>query len=412
MIRGFGALAHRNFRLFFYGQSLALVGTWIQTTAMSWLVYRLSGSAFLLGLTGFAAQIPMLVASPFTGVIADRFDRRRLLAAMQWLLLLHAATLALLAWHDLLEAWHITIAALLMGTAMAAETSARQSYVPALVEDRADLPSALALGAFLQNAGRMIGPTIAGFLIHAASEAGCFLANALSKLGVLGSLSAIDAPRPRRASTARSVRAELLEAFRYQRSLTPVRVLMKHIAVFSFVVTPYSVLLPIYAAEVFGGGAATLGLLMGAAGMGGVCGGAVLAWRNRVGGLVTLNQRATAACGVALLGFAWNTQFWAALALLFVVGAAVIVVVTSTSTVTQMVVDEDKRARVMSFYTMSFLGVMPLGALCAGTAAEAFGVQAVVCTGGAVCVLASIALLRRLPELRDHLRPLYDRLGL
>ena len=144
MIRGFGALAHRNFRLFFYGQSLALVGTWIQTTAMSWLVYRLSGSAFLLGLTGFAAQIPMLVASPFTGVIADRFDRRRLLAAMQWLLLLHAATLALLAWHDLLEAWHITIAALLMGTAMAAETSARQSYVPALVEGTLRQPRLLA----------------------------------------------------------------------------------------------------------------------------------------------------------------------------------------------------------------------------------------------------------------------------
>jgi len=412
MIKGFGAFRHGNFRTFFYGQSVALIGTWVQTTAMSWLVYRLSESAFLLGLTGFASQIPMLLVSPLAGVIADRFDRRGVLMAMQVVLLVHGLTLAVLAWLHLLEAWHVVIAALLMGTAMALETAARQSFVPVLVSERADLPSALAFGAFMQNAGRMIGPTLAGFVIHVASEAGCFLLNSVSKVAVLLSLRRIDAPRNPRSQRTGSVMNELADAYRYLRGIMPLRVLLKHIALFSMVATPYAVLLPIYAAEIFKGGAATLGLLLGAAGMGGVCGGLVLAYRNNVLGLVQLNQRASLACGFALLGFAYCRILWLSMALLFVVGAATIVIVTSTSTVTQMIVDEEKRARVMAFLTMSFLGVTPVGALLAGALAHAVGVEPVIAAGGACCALAALGLARRMPEFREHLRPIYIRLGL
>lgn len=412
MIKGFGALRHRNFRTFFYGQSLALIGTWIQATALSWLVYRLSGSAFLLGLTGFAAQIPMLVVSPFAGVLADRFDRRSVLIAMQIALLVHGATLAVLAWYELLAAWHVPLAAFLMGTAMALETSARQSFVPALITDRADLPSALAFGAFMQNSGRMIGPTIAGFIIHIANEAGCFLVSALSKLAVLTSLAHVDVAKNVRSDRRRSIVSHLAEAYRYQRGIMPLRVLFKHIALVSMVATPYQVLLPIYAAEVFDGGAATLGLLLGAAGMGGVSGGLALAWRNNVVGMVQLNQRATLVCGLALVAFAWCNLLWLSMALLFVVGACVITIVTSTTTVTQMIVDEDKRARVMAFFTMSFLGVTPIGALFGGAIADHSGVEPVIAAGGAICVLAALLLGRRMPEFREHLRPIYIRLGL
>jgi MFS family permease len=412
MIKGFGALGHAPFRIFFYGQSLALIGTWVQSTAMSWLVYRLSESAFLLGLTGFAAQIPMLLVSPFAGVLSDRYDRKRVLIVMQCALLAHGVLLAVLAALHLLEAWHIVIAAFLMGTAMALETSARQSFVPSLIADRADLPSALAFGSFMQNSGRMIGPTIAGAIIHVASEAGCFLVNALSKVAVLISLARLDPPRRGQRSLGGSVLAELAEAYRYQRSIMPLRVLFKHIATISLLATPYAVLLPVYAAEIFGGGAGTLGLLLGAAGVGGVCGGLALAWRNNVIGMVQLNLYATLACGLALLGFSYCRVLWLSMLLLAVVGAAIIVIVTATTTVTQVIVDEDKRARVMAFFTMSFLGVTPIGALAAGAIAQETGVEPVIAAGGAACVLAALVLRRRMPEFREHLRPIYVRLGL
>lgn len=412
MINGFGALRHRNFRIFFYGQTLALIGTWIQATAMSWLVYRLSGSALLLGVTGFASQIPMLLVSPFAGVVSDRFDRRSVLIVMQVALMVHGLVMAVLAWYEWLAAWHVAVAAFLMGTAMALETSARQSFVPVLVEDRADLPSALAFGAFMQNAGRMIGPTLAGFIIHLTSEAGCFLASGVSKIAVLLSLARIDAPANRPTVRRGSVAAELAEAYRYQRSIMPLRVLLKHVAIVSLLATPYLVLLPIFAAEVFDGGPATLGLLLGAAGTGGVIGGLVLAWRNNVIGMVQLNQRATLACGFALVVFAYSHFLWLSMAMLFIVGACIITIVTSTSTVTQMIVDEDKRARVMSFFTMCFLGMTPIGALVAGAIAHETGVEAVIAAGGAGVVLAAVGLGRRMPEFREHLRPIYQRLGL
>jgi MFS family permease len=412
MIKGFGALRHRNFRTFFYGQSLALIGTWIQATAMSWLVYRLSGSAFLLGVTGFASQIPMLLVSPFAGVLSDRFDRRSVLVVMQVALMVHGLALAAFAWLELLEAWHVPVAAFLMGTAMALETSARQSFVPVLVDDRADLPSALAFGAFMQNSGRMIGPTLAGFIIHVASEAGCFLASGLSKIAVLVSLRRIDAPRNTPSARRRSIAGELLEAYRYQRSIMPLRVLLKHVAIVGSLATPYMVLLPIFAAEVFGGGPATLGLLLGSAGTGGVLGGLFLAWRNNVLGMVQLNQRATLACGFALVVFAYSQLLWLSMAMLFIVGGCIITIVTSTTTITQMIVDEDKRARVMAFFTMCFLGMTPIGALVAGAIAQKTGVEPVIAAGGACVVLAALGLGRRLPEFREHLRPIYQRLGL
>lgn len=412
MIHSLRALRHRDYRLFFAGQSLSVVGTWIQQIAMSWLVYRLTGSAWLLGLTGFAGQFAILLLAPFGGLWADRFDRRKLLLATQAAAMVPAFALAALADSGAIEAWHVIAAAAFLGVVLAIDAPIRQSFTPEMVPAREDLASAIALNGAIQNGGRMIGPAIAGILIAVSSEAFCFLLNGVFKLAILASLARMrPAPRPKAPATGR-LWTGLREGAAYAWNLVPVRLLLPVVALTSFMATPYQTLMPIFAAEVFAGGADTLGFLVGAAGLGGIVAMAFLAARKDVRGLTRWTAAAAFGAGAALLAFAYSGVLALSLVLIAAVGFGVIITAMSVSTIIQTIAQDAMRGRVMSFYTMAFLGMHPLGSLAAGAVASAIGAAHTLAIGGLACMAGALWLWRKLPVVRAHIRPIYAQLGI
>jgi len=411
VIRTFRAFRHPNYRLFFYGQSVSVLGTWIQQVAMSWLVYRMTGSPFLLGLTAFASQFPILLFAPLGGIWADRFDRRKLLLATQMLASAQGLALAALAYTGLIAVWHIIVMAAVLGVIMALDTPIRQSFVPEMVPSKQDMPSAIATNGFIQNAGRMLGPSIAGVLIAVSSEAFCFLVNGLSKIAVVAAIAMMQISAPQRKEAGAAIWRGLREGFTYARELMPIRLLLPIVALISFMATPYQPLMPIFAAEVFGGGAGMLGFLIGAAGLGGVTGLIYLASRKDVRGLSRVIVAGAAMAGVSLMIFAESKLLWLSLGAITVTGFGIILVGMGVSMILQTIVADEKRGRVMSFFTIAFLGMHPLGSLLAGTLAHAIGAAHTLFIGGACCVLGAIALWRQLPKLRANIREIYLRMG-
>lgn len=412
MIHALRAFRYRNFRLYFCGQSLSLLGTWIQQVAMSWLVYRMTGSAFLLGVTAFASQAPILIFAPLGGLWADRFDRRKLLIATQLLALLQAMVLALLTYSGLIQVWHLLVMAVLLGIVMATDTPVRQSFVTELVPAKQDLPGAIAMNGFVQNAGRMIGPSIAGLLIAVSSEAFCFFANGVSKIAVvvIVAMMQIDV-RATKAASAPILRG-LKEGVVYAASLVPARLLLPIVALVSFMATPYQALMPIFAAEVFQGDARMLGFLIGAAGLGGSSGLIYLAARKDVRGLAHHIVIGAALAGVSLMVFGASKLLWLSLVAIMLTGFGIILVGMGVSMILQTIVADEKRGRVMSFFTVAFLGVSPLGSLAAGALAHAIGAGPTLFIGGAFCVAGAIVLWRQLPRLRARIREIYLEIGL
>lgn len=412
MIHSLRAFRHRNYRLFFCGQSLAVLGNWIQYLAMSWLVYRLSGSAWLLGVTGFAGQIAILVLAPFGGLWADRVDRRKLLLWTQVAAMAPGFMLAALAYTQLIEIWHVVVMAGLFGIIMAIDVPVRQSFTPEMVPAREDLPSAIAFNALMQNGGRMLGPTIAGLLIASSSEAVCFLVNGLSKIAAVATLlmmTVTPAARPRPSS---SIWSSLREGVAYTWNSVPLRLLLPVVAMVSFMASPYQTLMPIFAAEVFAGGADTLGFLIGAAGLGGIAGMLLLASRKDVRGLMNWIAGSALAAGAALVVFANSTSLALSLAVIGIVGLAALTVAMGVSTIVQTIVEDRMRGRVMGLFVVAFLGMFPLGSLAAGAAASWIGAAHTLAAGGVACVLTGFWLWRRLPELRSQIRPIYVKLGI
>ena len=406
------AFRHRNYRLFFFGQSLSVIGSWTQQIAMSWLVYRLTGSAWLLGVTGFAGQIAILLFAPFGGIWADRFDRRKLLIATQVLAMLQAVVLAVLAYAGLVAAWHVIVMAAVLGIVMAFDTPIRQSFTFEMVPSRQDLPSAIAFNAAMQNGGRMIGPAIAGLLLTVASEAFCFLANGAAKFAVIASLFMMTvAPRAQPRATTR-LWASFREGAAYAWNLVPIRFLLPMVALVSFMVTPYQTLMPVFAAEIFAGGADTLGLLMSAAGLGGIIGMVYLASRRDVRGLARWIALAAGLAGFSAIAFAYSKILPLSLFIIGITGFGIIVAANSVSQILQTIVEDDKRGRVMAFFVMAFLGMQPLGSLAAGALASWIGAPHTLALGGAVTVAGACLLWRKLPLLRQHMRPIYMRLGM
>ena len=406
------AFQYPNFRLFFYGQSLSLVGTWIQQIAMAWLVYRLTGSAFLLGLAAFAGQFPIFLLAPLGGVWADRFDRRKLLVVTQALAMAQALALALLTHTGLIQVWHIIVMAAALGVIMAVDTPLRQTFVPQLVQSKEDLPAAIAFNGFMQNTGRMIGPTIAGMLLVYFSEAFCFLVNGISKIAVIAAILqmtlAPSAPTPGGSSVLRG----LIEGLRYAWDVVPIRLLLPMMALVSFMATPYQTLLPIFAKEIFGGGASTLGFLMGAAGFGSLMSPIYMASRREVRGLTRLVLGGMLLTGATLLVFAYSPVLWLSMLMIAFTGLGIILAAQAINTIFQTIVDDAMRGRIMSLFTVSFLGVAPLGSLAAGALANAIGAQHTLATGAAFCILGAAMLWRLLPRLRANIRPIYVRLGI
>ena len=406
------ALRSRNYRLFFGGQSISLIGTWITRVATSWLVFRLTGSLFLLGAVGFAGQIPMLVLAPFTGVLVDRWSRHRLLVVTQVLSMLQSLALALLVFsHHITVAW-ILVLQVAQGVINTFDTPGRQAFVVEMVEDRADLPNAIALNSSMVNASRIIGPSIGGVVIAAVGEGWCFMADAVSYLAVIASLLAMTV-RPRdRQPREKTALQEFIDGYRYVSRFLPVRSALTLLALISLLGMPYTVLMPAIATRQLHGGANTLGFLMTASGVGALAGALYLAARRTVLGLGRAMYVAAMVFGVGLVLFSLSHVLWLSLLILPIVGAGMMITMASTNTIVQTVVEEHLRGRVMAFYTMAFLGTAPIGSLLAGVVAEHIGSENTILLGGVGCVIAGVWFALRLPRLRDIVRPIYVERGI
>lgn len=406
------ALRHRNYRLFFSGQSLSLIGTWLTRIATSWLIYRLTGSALLLGVLGFAGQIPTFLLSPLAGVLVDRWERHRVLVITQVMAMLQSGALAALALAGVIQVWHVVALSVVQGVINAFDMPARQALVVEMVEVRADLPNAIALNSSMVNAARLIGPSAAGVLIAGVGEGYCFLIDAVSYLFVIASLLMMRIPHRNVARRSSRVLADFEEGFAYVAGFTPIRSVLILLAVVSLLGTPYTVLLPVIAKEVLGGGASTLGILTAASGLGALCGALYLASRRSVLGLGRVIVASTAAFGLGLVAFSRVGTLWLALPLMFVTGGGMMLQMAASNTILQTIVDEDKRGRMMSLFNMAFFGTVPFGSLLAGVLAARIGAENTIALGGALCALASVVFLRGLPDLRRLVRPIYVRMGI
>jgi len=410
--RTFRALGHRNFRVFFVGQGVSMIGTWLQQVAMGWLVYRLTGSAWLLGVVAFCSNAGILVFGTFAGVIADRVNRRRAIFTTQALMALQAIVLTALTAFGVVQPWHLVALALWLGTVTAFDITIRQSLYVHLVDDRADLPNAIALNSLLVNTARVVGPALAGVLLAVTTEAVCFGINALSFVAVFVALARIRFPVEHARRAQRGLRHSWVEGFDFISGFAPARALLLVVAALAWTIMPYASLMPVYAKDVFAGGPQTLGFLLSAAGAGALAGTIYLASRTTVVGLDRLIAYAAAACGLALAAFAYLRILPFALPLMFVVGGALILAAASSNTILQTIVDDALRGRVAGFYTLAFLGVAPFGNLAAGALAARFGVEATFALNGAIAVLVALWFRHRLPALALAMRPVYVKLGL
>jgi MFS family permease len=387
------ALASRNYRLYFAGQLISLAGTWMQQIAMIWLAWRLSNSAQVLGLVGFASQIPILFLGPFAGVITDRFDRKRILIITQSVALLQALALAALTWFGLATPGWLIALALVLGCINALDLPARQAFSVQLVDDRADLPNAVALNSMLMNAARFVGPALAGLAVAAIGEAWCFAINAASYLAVIVALLAID------STSTTAMHASALAAFRdglrYVRDHADIRARLLVVAAIAFLITPYAVLMPLFASEIFHGDSRTYGFLIGCAGAGSLLAGLYLAGRKGTRGLSKRTLNAVLVTGIALSLFALNDRLPFAFGIVIVLGFAVILVIAGSNTLIQVSVEDAYRGRVMGIFSTAFLGIAPLGSFAVGHLAHAFGVQPVLLGCGVATVVVGLVARRR-----------------
>ena len=404
------ALRYPNYRLFFFGQIVSLAGTWMSNTAASWLVYRLTGSAFLLGMVGFATQLPSFLLAPLAGTAVDRYNRRRLLMLTQFLSMLQSFALAFMTFSG-----HITIHWLLalsafQGILNAFDMPCRQAFVVELVEDKKDLSNAIALNSSIFNLARLLGPAIGGLLIAAAGEGWCFFTDGFSYLAVIFALMAmrIKTGTPRPAGNALN---QFKEGLKYAAGSKPIRSLISLISLVSLVGVPYAVLMPVFAARL-GGGPHTLGLLMAASGLGALIGALSLAARKSVLGLSRLIPAATVIFGLGLIAFSFSHRLWLSFILLVITGCGFMLQMASSNTILQTIVDDDKRGRVMSLFIMAFMGSAPFGSLLAGGLSETLGAQATLRIGGFCCLAGAFWFHSQLPGIRKVIRPIYVRLGI
>lgn len=408
----FRALKHRNYRIFVSGQSISLVGTWIQQIALSWLVYRMTDSPLLLGMVGFSSQIATFILAPLAGVIADRHHRHRLLVLTQGAAMLQAFVLAGLVLTNHLQVWHIIGLSIILGSINAFDIPIRQAFTSELVNKPEDLSNALALNSSIVNAARLIGPSIGGLLIAVFGEGLCFLINAFSYIGVMTSLFLIRVPRRELKNGNKHLWQELKEGFQYTFGFMPMRILLLLLSLVSFVAGGVQVLMPVFARDVFLGGSKMLGLLMGCTGLGAMIGALYLASRKSIVGLGGVIMTACFLFGFGMLGFIFSPWLWLSLVMLVVCGFGTIVEMAASNTVLQSMVEEDKRGRVMSFYTMAFMGMAPFGSLAAGALAHEWNVSSVFILGGIFVILGGMIFASQRPKMRELVRPLYIQKGI
>jgi len=399
----FRALKHPLFRRFFFCQAVSILGHWMQQIALQWLVYRTTGSAAMLGLVAFANQAPILFIAPFSGVLADRLDRRKLLITTQSFAAIQALLLGALVLSGTFETWHLVAMALLFGVVAGLDTPVRHSLFVTMVEDRSDLPNAIALNSFLMNSGRLIGPSIAGLVLITVEEGYCFLFNALSYLGVVWMAWTLPRLTPSRDAAVAGYLQSLRDAAAYAWKQHRIRELLALISCVAFFGSSYIVLMPVFARDVYGGGSDTLGFLVGSAGFGAVMGTAYLASRGNIDHLSRHLMFTSMLAGTALLAVGLSPWLWLTFALMALLGFGIIVTAAGTNMILQSVVEDSKRGRVVSFYTMAFLGMIPFGALAGGNLANLIGAPKTAMIFGTACALAGLLIGGRLRrELPGH----------
>jgi MFS family permease len=405
------SLRHRNFQLFFSGQLISLIGTWMQTIAQAWLVYRITGSSLLLGVVGFAGQIPIFILSPLGGLAADRWNRHKIVIGTQVASMLLAFVLAALTLMHIVKTWEIIALAALLGAVNAFDIPGRQSFLIEMVS-REDLMNAIALNSSMFNGARVIGPAIAGILVSRIGEGWCFFVNGASYIAVVAGLLMMKLPPYHPVPAGTSPFEHIAEGFRYIQRTAPILALITLIGIVSLVAVPYSVLMPIFADQILHRGAHGLGILMGSAGVGALLGALTLASRRGVKGLGTVVGYAAMAFGISLVLFAFSKIFWLSVILLVPVGYGVMLQMSSSNTLIQAMVPDELRGRAMAMYTMMFMGMAPIGSLLSGLFADWIGAPLTVAIGGVGAVGGAIYFLRRLPSLRFEAHQLLDAQGL
>lgn len=406
------ALESPNFRQYFIGQAVSMLGTWIQSVAMMWLAYRLSGSTLFTGTIGFLNSAPHLFLATFAGVLGDRMSRRRLLITVLTLLALQAAVLAVLSGLDVITMPELAALALFAGVCNAFETPTRQSIFVQLLERREDLPNAIAMNSVLMNGTRLVGPSIGGLLIAAFGETVCFSLNAVSYIAVLAALFQLKIVRPRPRRAASHPLHDLAEGWKYAMGVIPVRRMLFTLGAVSFALAPYSTLMPAMAVQAFHKGAQLVGLFIGAVGLGAVIAAVSLARRPSVRGLGKWIAIAATVGGLGAIGFGSLHSVYVAFPLLMMLGFGMFMTGATCNTILQTMVDEEKRSRVMSYYTMFFIGTAPIGHYSAGWLAEHIGAPATFVVGGAIALTTGIVFALQLPSFRSHLRLVYVSRGI
>ncbi|HEY6008902.1 MAG TPA: MFS transporter [Geobacteraceae bacterium] len=406
------ALRSRNYRLFYIGQGVSLVGTWMQQVAMSWLVYRLTGSAFLLGVVGFVGQIPTFLLAPLAGVLADRWNRRRLLLCSQSLAMLQAVTLSYFVLTGTIQVWQLIVLSALLGIVNAFDMPVRQSFVVDLVDNKQDLGNAIALNSSMFNGARLIGPSVAGLLIAAFGEGVCFALNAASYLAVIVAMASMRLTPKESRGGGQHILSELRAGVAYAFAFTSIRSILLLLGLTSLMGMPYTVLLPVFARDVLHGGAHTYGFLMAAVGVGSFASTLFLASRRSVLGLGRVISAAAGIFGIGIAAFALSLTLPVSLLCLGLAGSGAMALSAASNTILQTIVDDAMRGRVMSFFTMAFMGTTPVGSLLAGTAAGRIGAPHTLLLGGVACLVGGVLFARRLPLLRHEVRPIYRRLGI
>jgi MFS family permease len=398
------ALGSRNFRLFFFGQAVSLIGTWMQLIAMRWLVYRLTKSELMLGMVGFISDAPLFLLVPFAGVLADRLKRHRIMVVTQSLSALQAALLALLVLTDQVAVWHVFVLGGLLGIVSAFDITARQAFIVDIIEERANLPNAIALNSFIFNGALLVGPAVAGILIAMVGEGPCFALNSLSYLAVLGALFLMKIPEKTFSASPLDFKAAIMEGAAYTFASVPMRSILMLVAAVSLVAASYTLLMPVFAEDILRGGPRVFGYLMSATGVGALAGAIFLASRRRLKGLGEMIVIAGALYGVGLVALSFSSSLAIALIIALALGISLMLQMASSNTIVQSIVDDQKRGRVMSLFVMARRGIESLGSLLFGAIANWVGTPRTLMIGGVFCLLAVAAFATKLRSIRHASR--------
>ncbi|MEO0113494.1 MAG: MFS transporter [candidate division WOR-3 bacterium] len=410
----FRSFKYYNFRLYFSGQSISLIGTWIQRLAMPWLVYRLTNSPFLLGAVGFVGQVPTFLFTPFAGVLVDRWNKYQTLIITQVLAMIQALIIFFLYILKVLNIWQIFILSIFLAIINAFDMPLRQAFIIGLIDDKEDLGNAIALNSLMVNMARLLGPSLAGILISLTNEGICFLVNAISYIFVIIFLLKMKISNNRRENKKEflSLFKDLKEGFLYVFGFPPLRYIILLLALISLVGMPYTILMPIFASKILHGNAYTFGFLMAGSGIGALIAGLYLASRKTVLGLGRILAFSPIIFGLGLILFSLSRNFLLSFLMMIVTGFGMILNMTGSNTLLQTITEDDKRGRVMSFYTMAFIGIAPFGSLLAGTLASIIGAPNTLLFGGICAIIGGILFALKLPEIRRLVRPIYLKLGI